>query len=574
MFENALRLKLGLTEQGAKDAGRSVAASFWSYVVAMAAVAPLLLVIGLLTGEIGKEWLWPSLTLAVVSLAVMYPALRWEYEAMYVSTYRESGNLRKSIVRKLSLLPLPYFSRKDLSDLSQTVMSDVEGLEHALSHAVPKVGGLALFYPIVAAALLAGNFKLGLVCVAPSVLGIMAIALTYPLQLKARQKNFDAARRNSEAIQEAIELNQEIRAFGLGEETRAKLNRLVEESEKMTLKTESLLMALIGVGFSLQAIAPAAALAYGAALCAQGQCSVLMVLAYFLAALKLRESMDIASELIAELYAVVPKAERIKALDADLETGGQDAQFDSFDVEFKGVEFAYQSRPVLRQVDFIARQGQSTALVGKSGCGKTTALRLASRLLECDRGEILVGGKNVKDVSAESLFKHVSVVFQDVTLFNASALENIRVGRPEATDEEVRQAAKLAGCDEFAEKLENGYDTLIGENGSSLSGGERQRLSIARALLKNAPILLLDEIASSLDAANEKKVQDGINKLIQGKTVIVVSHRLKSIEKADKIVVFDEGEVQAEGKAGELAVSSPLYGRLVEKSGMAEQFRY
>ena len=276
-----------------------------------------------------------------------------------------------------------------------------------------------------------------------------------------------------------------------------------------------------------------------------------------------------------EIFYLTPKIERLKEIQNQELQEGEDYNLKKFDIDLKDVEFAYKKdAKVLNGINFKAKQGEVTALVGASGCGKTTILKLISRLYDYDEGQILIDGKDIKEISTESLFDKVSIVFQDVVLFNQSVMENIRLGKQDASDKEVKRAAKLANCTDFIEKMDKGFDTVIGENGAELSGGERQRLSIARAFLKDAPILILDEITASLDVDNEKKIQESLNNLIKNKTVIIISHRMKSIENADKIVVLENGKVESEGKHEELLQKSKVYKNLIEKTKMAEEFIY
>lgn len=291
--------------------------------------------------------------------------------------------------------------------------------------------------------------------------------------------------------------------------------------------------------------------------------------------MKIKDAVEGTGASIIEIFYIDPKVDRIKSIRNEKTQEGSDFDLQSFDIDLQEVSFSYDREiPVLNGVSFTARQGEVTALVGVSGCGKTSVLRLISRLYDYDGGKILIGGKDIKEISTDSLFAKTSIVFQDVTLFNASFLENIRVGRKDASDEEVKEAARLANCAEFIEKLPEGYESMIGENGAELSGGERQRLSIARAFLKNAPILILDEISAALDVENEKKIQESLSRLIRNKTVIIISHRLKSIERADKIVVMDQGRVESIGSHDQLKEHSPIYRNLLENSKMAEDFSY
>ena len=266
--------------------------------------------------------------------------------------------------------------------------------------------------------------------------------------------------------------------------------------------------------------------------------------------------------------------QRIKELRSTEIQSGEEKKLKKFDIEFKNVEFGYGENKVIDNISFIAKQGEVTAIVGPSGCGKTTVLRLMSRLYDYDKGKIIIDDNDIKEIDTESLFENISIVFQEVTLFNTSILENIRFGDKNATDEQVKEAARLANCEEFIEKLPEKYDTLIGENGSKLSGGERQRISIARAFLKNAPIILLDEISASLDVENEMKIQESLNKLIKNKTVLVISHRMKSIENANKIIVMENGKIESQGNHDELLEKSKVYNTMVKNSSLAENYSY
>ena len=306
-----------------------------------------------------------------------------------------------------------------------------------------------------------------------------------------------------------------------------------------------------------------------------GEINILYFLGYVLASIKVRESVEAVSMNVAELYYLDSMVKRIREVRETKIQQGKDQTISSYDIEFDQVSFSYdKDTEVLKNISFTAKQNEVTALVGVSGCGKTSILRLMSRLYDYDGGSIRIGGLDIKEISTKSLFEKIAIVFQDVTLFNASVLENIRIGKKTATDEEVVQAARLANCEEFIRRLPDGYKTMIGENGATLSGGERQRLSIARAFLKDSPIIILDEIAASLDVENEKKIQDSLNRLILDKTVIIISHRLKSVENADKIVVIDCGRVEASGTHLELLKTSPTYNNLVEKAKLTEEFQY
>ena len=307
----------------------------------------------------------------------------------------------------------------------------------------------------------------------------------------------------------------------------------------------------------------------------QNEITLLYFIGYIIAAIKIKEIFDISKEGTLEMFYIEPAIKRIKEMKCVALQEGENTDISKYDIEFKNVSFSYdKDTQVLKDVSFTAKQGEVTALVGASGSGKTSILRLISRLYDYDGGSILIDGKDIKNISTDSLFGKISIVFQDVTLFNTSIMENIRLGKESATDEEVKKAAEIANCMDFIENLPDGFNTKIGENGAELSGGERQRLSIARAFLKDAPILILDEISASLDVDNEKKIQDSLNKLIKDKTVIIISHRLKSIENVDKIIVIDKGYVETIGTHEELAKSSEIYKNLIQKTKLAEEFNY
>ena len=348
----------------------------------------------------------------------------------------------------------------------------------------------------------------------------------------------------------------------------------MEVSEQIHIKSEltvGFLMNLIGVLLYLELVL---VLITGAILFTKGL-SLLYFIGYLLAAIKLKEGSEGIMFSLAELFYLDSMIQRIKELRETKLQEGEDVDLKDFNIEFENVEFGYdKDTKVLKGVSFTANQNEVTALVGSSGCGKTSILRLISRLYDYDLGSIKISDIDIKNISTKSLFSKISIVFQEVTLFNSSVLENIRIGNLNATDEEVKNAARLANCEEFVEKLPNGYDTIIGENGATLSGGERQRLSIARAFLKNSPIIILDEIAASLDVENEKKIQESLNKLTMNKTVVIISHRLKSIENVDKIVVLNDGKVEAFGKHKELLSISKTYKNLVESAELVEEYRY
>ncbi|MDY3117929.1 MAG: ABC transporter ATP-binding protein [Peptoniphilus sp.] len=573
-MKNFYKNKFALTEKGAKNLTKATFFSFFVYCVNMLPVMLLMFFAQNILESTGMPKAFYGIA-SLITLAILYLFLNMEYESLYNTTYEESANLRIDTAKNLSKLPLSYFSKHDLSDLSQTIMTDIEGIEHAMSHSIPKCGAMVLFFPLMTVMLLIGNAKMGLAVMIPSVLSFAIIPLFKNRVERGNKKYFDILRRNSNSFQENIDMQMEIKAYGLSEDRKEELYNKMEESEKIHLKTEASTILALSLSTLFSFISLAVVILVGTHLFIGGEIGSIYLIGYLLAAIKIKEILDASKEGMLEIFYLRPKIERLKEMKEQKLQEGKDEDFKGYDIELKDVVFSYnEETPVLKGVNFKAKQGEVTALVGASGSGKTSILKLISRLYDYDAGEILIDGKDVKAVSTASLFNKVSIVFQEVLLFNQSVMENIRIGRQGASDEEVKRAAELANCTDFIDRLPYGYDTVIGENGAELSGGERQRLSIARAFLKDAPILLLDEIAASLDVENEKKIQDALNKLVQDKTVVIISHRMKSVENADKIVVLQDGKVESEGNHKELLQNSKVYKNLMDKTKMAEEFVY
>ena len=566
--------RFALTDKGAKNLTKATLSSFLVYCITMLPAILLMIFAQEVLENIDKSKGF-YLAFSVLTLIAMYILLSIEYDKLYSTTYQESADLRVRTAENLSKLPLSYFSKHDISDLSQTIMADIEGIEHAMSHAIPKVGGMALFFPLISIMMLVGNVKMGLAVIIPTILSFIFIPLSKKHSVKGEKEYYDALRENSESFQENIEMQMEIKAYGLSEEMKEKLYEKMDKSEKVHLKTEIGLILTMSISSIFSFISLAVVILVGVNLIINKEISPLYLIGYLLAAMKIKDSLDTSKEGMMEIFYLTPKIERLKEIQNQELQEGEDYNLKKFDIDLKDVEFSYnKDAKVLNGINFKAKQGEVTAIVGASGCGKTTILKLISRLYDYDDGQILIDGKDIKEISTESLFDKVSIVFQDVVLFNQSVMENIRIGKQDASDEEVIKAAELANCTDFIEKMDKGFDTVIGENGAELSGGERQRLSIARAFLKDAPILILDEITASLDVDNEKKIQESLNNLIKDKTVVIISHRMKSIENADKIVVLENGKVESEGNHEELLQKSKVYKNLIVKTKMAEEFIY
>lgn len=574
MMKTYLKKAFQLSDSGAKGLVKSIW-SFFLYYVSF--VPPMICVFlfadRLLHGNTGKPVVY--LLFMLVATLVMYLVINYNYKTTYDETYQESANLRIDLAEQLSKLPLSYFSKHNLSDLAQTIMADVASIEHAFANAVANTIGFAIYFLVISAALLIMNWKLGLCVLLPVLASASVLFLTKKLQVRDVNKHYDKLRDISESFQNAIELNQEIKSYGLKEKVEAQMDQQLDESENLQWKAQITQTIPVTIGQTLSILPIGITATVGLSMLASGQVSILILLGYIIMAAKLSGAMGGVLLYLTEIFYLDARIARIGEIKNHELQGGEKAVLSDFNVEIKDVCFSYQKdTQVIRHASFTAEQGQVTALVGPSGCGKTTMLKLISRLYDADSGTVQIGGTDIREIHTDSLFKYVSIVFQEVILFNTSIMENIRLGRLDASDEEVIRAAKLAGCNEFVSRLPDTYQTIIGENGTKLSGGERQRLSIARAILKDAPIIILDEIAASLDVETEVQIQTGLNHLIQGKTVIVISHRLKSIENADKIVVMKAATVEACGKHAHLLKQSSTYRKMIEKSNLAEKFNY
>ncbi|MDK8285789.1 ABC transporter ATP-binding protein [Dialister micraerophilus] len=566
--------RFALTKKGAKGLTKATMLSLIVYFIQMLPVILLMkLCDDILKGILSDAGLYSILS--IIILVILYPALLKEYDLLYNATYKASANLRIDTAERMRKLPLWYFSRHNISDMTQMIMSDITGIEHAMSHSIPKVFGFIGFFICISVLMFFENLKMSIAVITPILCSFAFILLSRKMQIKIHNKYFKQLRENSEAFQETIEMQQEIKSYCLSKYINKKLNKKMDLSEKMHLIGEikqsvimifSILTGYLGVGVVIIT---------GTYLLMTEQITLVYMIGYFLASLKFKEIVDSSEENIMEILYLTPKIERIREMKNVETEEGKDFEFSNFDIELENVEFSYEKGiKVLNGVSFKARQGEVTAIVGESGCGKSSILKLISKLYDYDKGKIIIGGKNIKNISTDSLFKNISMVFQDVVLFNTTVYGNILIGRKDATREEVYEAAKLAGCDTFINKLSDQYETVVGENGATLSGGERQRISIARAFLKNSPILILDEFMANLDIETEKEIQLSLNELIKNKTVIVISHRMKSIEKVNHIVVINNGVVECEGTHEELIEKSFVYNELLNKSKMIEDFIY
>ena len=567
----ALKKKYALSDQGAKDLLKGIVYSVLANISLMFPVILLAIVLNqLLAPVLGASA--PEISAAVytvigiVILAVVFIFHYCQYTATYLGTYDESARRRIGLAEKLRTLPLTFFHQRDLADLTSTIMGDCANFEHAFSHTVPQFFGAVISTGIVCIGLLIFNRQMGLALLWVAPISFAIVILSRKWQEKLSKKHMNARLELAERIQECLETVQDIKACNQEEDYLRKLDAKMDAAEKAQISSEMTTASLLTTGQMFLRLGLATVIVVGNSLVVSGDTSLFTYILFLIAASRLYDPLSGAMSNMAELFSVQLQVNRLKEIEEyPEETGEKNIHTNGYDITFDHVQFSYEKgKPVLRDVSFTAKQGQVTALVGPSGGGKSTVAKLAAKFYPLDGGRILLGGTDIAPLNSTMLMKNFSIVFQDVVLFNNTIMENIRVGKKDATDEEVIAAAKAAQCDEFISKLSDGYQTVIGENGSTLSGGECQRLSIARALLKDAPVILLDEATASLDVDNETEIQNAISRLVKGKTVLIIAHRMRTVEAADNIVVLSDGIVAENGTHEELMKENGLYHRLVD----------
>ncbi len=489
-----------------------------------------------------------------------------QYRATYGAVYGEVKDVRIGLAERLRKLPLGYFGKRDLADLTETIMGDVNRLEHVWSHVLGQLYGAYASTAIIAVGLFVMDWRLAIACLwgVPVAFGLLFGSRAVSARMAEASKA--AAVSVSDGIQETLENIREIRALNQEERHLAGLGEKIDRHEAALRKGELVAGLFVNAASVIMRLGVATTILAGAELILSGQIDFMLLFMFLLVISRIYAPFDQSLVLIAEVFLSEVSATRIMEIhDTPIAEGAEVFQPDGHGIVFKNVGFAYDNKPVLKGVSFTANEGEVTALVGPSGSGKSTCARLVARLWDVDQGSIEVGGVDVSTVDPEVLLGDISMVFQDVILFDDTIMENIRLGKHGTTDDEVLQAAAAANCDEFVSKMTDGYETIIGENGARLSGGERQRISIARALLKDAPIVLLDEATASLDVENETKVQAALSRLLLGKTVLVIAHRMRTIEAADKIVVLADGKVAEEGPPAKLrADKNSIFRRMAE----------
>ena len=566
MIERLMK-RFALSEKGAKGLVRAVAACTVADLILMLPVGLLyLLASDFLSGSV-PEGRYPlyGLGIVVALLLALLSEFR-KYNATYFSTYLESGACRIRLAEKLRRLPLSFFGKKDLADLTNTIMGDVQVTEQMFSHYVPQFYGAILSTCLVAVSLLCYDWQMAL-----SALWVLPITLVI-VGFSKRAQNYFTRRQNAaliamaDGVQECLETIRDLKSNKAEQVYLDGLYQKIDTFENRQFKSElgSAMFVVPAQMFLKLGIVSVALM--GSMRLMSGELSLAAFFLFLLVVSRIYEPMNFALQNLAAMNSLQINIDRMNEInETPSQEGGSAFSPKDYDITFDHVGFAYNSgETVLKDVSFTAKQGEVTALIGPSGGGKSTAAKLAARFWDIDRGRITVGGVDVSKVDPEKLLTAYSIVFQDVTLFNNTVMENIRIGRKDATDAEVMQAAKEAMCDEFISKLPQGYQTMIGENGSTLSGGERQRISIARALLKGAPIILLDEATASLDAENETEIQQAISRLVERKTVLIIAHRMRTVENANKIVALSGGTVVETGTPAELMERNGAFARMVQ----------
>ena len=578
MFSKSFQRKYALTDQGVKNTKKG---AFWTVIVNLVVMGGMgilyLLMYGLMgTLTDGAPLPGPALFLGLVIAFVILSFVTHlqQYHATYGLVYNEVKSTRLSLAERLRKLPLGYFGKRDLADLTETLMGDVNRMEHVWSHVLGYLYGAYISTAIIAVCLLVYDWRLTIACLWGVPVAFGLLFGTRKISARASERTKQAAVRVSDGIQEALENVREIRATNQEARYLAGLNQKIDDHEKVTIQGELGTGIFVNAASVIMRLGVATTILAGASLILSGQIDFMLLFLFLLVITRVYAPFDQSLALIAELFVSQVSADRMNEIyDTPTAEGAEVFQPKGHDIVFDHVGFAYDKKKVLDGVSFTAREGEVTALVGPSGSGKSTCARLAARLWDVTEGTIRVGGVDISTVDPEALLTDYSMVFQDVVLFDDTVMENIRLGKRGATDQEVRAAAEAANCGEFIRRLPQGYDTPIGENGAKLSGGERQRISIARALLKNAPIVLLDEAPASLDVENETKVQGALSRLLAGKTVLVIAHRMRTVAGADHIVVLENGRVAEQGTPAELMEKVGLYRRMVELQSHSAQWQ-
>lgn len=574
-LKETLMHKCALSEQGAKDMIKAFVSVTVSNLVLMVPIALLYYMVkDYMEGNLAGKGLWYVAGI-VVTFVLIAVTTYIQYNATFLATYIESGVRRITLAEKLRKIPLSFFGKKDLSDLTSTIMADCAQMETASSHFVPELVGACISTTIVAIGLFFFDWRMAMAALWVLPISFIIVACSGRVQRSLNKKQMDLKMACADGIQEGLESARDLRAYNSQEEYMEGLDKKIKAVEKHAIVTELGTAVFVGSSQMILKLGIGTVALVGGILLAKGELDVITFFMFLMVVSRIYDPMQVSLQNLAAIIATGVQSRRLdEILSHEVQGGTPKMDNKGYDIEFSNVVFSYESgETVLKDVSFVAKQGEVTALIGPSGGGKTTVSRLASRFWDVNQGTITVGGMDISQIDPETLMSLYSIVFQDVTLFNNTVMENIRIGKMDATDEEVIAAAKLAHCDEFAEKLADGWDTMIGENGSELSGGERQRISIARAFLKDAPIILLDEATASLDVDNETMIQESLSRLIKDKTVMIIAHRMRTVADADKIVVLKDGTVAENGSPEALEKQGGIYANMVKTQLLARDWK-
>lgn len=572
-----LQHKYALSEKGTKDMLRAFVAVTIANLVFMLPVGLLYYLASyLLEGNVPRAKI-PFFTVSIIVVLILIAASTvFQYMSTFYSTYVESGVRRRTLAEKLRKIPLSFFGKKDLADLTNTIMSDCALLETASSHWIPELVGAIISTTLIVISLFFFDWRMALAAVWVMPVAFLIVLYSRKVMGKVYERTMQYRISCQDGIQEGLETLRDLRSYNMTDAYMSGLENKIKAVEKNAIFVEFTNAAFVCSAQMILKLGIGTVAVVGSALLLNGQITVLTFFMFLLVVTRMYEPLQISLQNLSAIISADTNCKRMdEILSYEEQEGSEELTNDGYDIQFDHASFAYKDgEQVLSDVSFTAKQGEVTALIGPSGGGKTTVTRLAARFWDNDTGSITVGGMKVTDIDPEKLLSLYSIVFQDVTLFNDTIMENIRIGRQGATDEEVMEAARLAHCDEFVERMPEKWNTMIGENGSELSGGERQRISIARAFLKDAPIILMDEATASLDVDNESFIQESISKLICDKTVLIIAHRMRTVDGVDKIVVLKDGTVAEQGSPSELKQTDGIYKHMVEMQMESAAWRF
>ncbi len=559
---------LSLSDTGYHDLKKAVQANVLVNIGFMAPIALMALVIEemlnpLQGGTVDFVKLWTYTGIGFLLVIAMYAINRYEYGKTYIAAYQAAAEKRIDIAELLRRLPLSFFNRKDLTELTTNLMADCTGIEHTFSHLVPQLAGNIITIIAVTVMLCGYDWRMAAAIFGTLPLALVILCGSKGIQRKIGERQVAAKLYAAEQSQEYLEGIKVIKAFGLSGAKFVSLDQALHDLLKQSLKLEAIVGSLVVSAVVVLRFGLTAAIITGAYLSSAGEIDLVKFVIFLILAARIYTPLTTIMTMLGEFFYTMIAIRRMKELQSQsVMSGDETVDLRAFDISFDNVSFQYHRDEVIKTAEFTIEQGKVTALVGPSGSGKSTISRLIARFWDVNRGAIRIGGKDIREIGPERLLSYISIVFQDVILFNDTVYNNIRVGNPDATEAEVLRAAELAQCQQFISQMPQGYQTIVGENGCTLSGGERQRLSIARALLKNAPIVLLDEATASLDPENERSIQEAISHLVKGRTVVIIAHRLRTVAAADRIIVLNQGRVVEQGRHTDLMKANGLYARL------------